>query len=243
MGTFSSKNVVKLGIYDFHFTIFYVSYFGKYFGDISEMKKKLFSFLLVFTIMVFGTTTDANAKAAFFSWGGETIEKVVDFPDTPNFQINNDYIDAGYRYKEITIFFLPLWTYDYAWCGYIPNNPTSYYPLTKKQVVSYAQMASITLPDTPELGFWTKWGGKLVLGLIIVIFFIYGLSKHEPQTFEEVETEEIEDSGIMETPDAQEKNGSVSEQEAELQRIEEMYKNSDISDEERKAMRAKVLGI
>ena len=147
------------------------------FEEISEMKKNLFSFLLVFTIMVFVTPTEAKAKAAFFSWGGETIEKIVDFPDTANFQINDDYIDAGYRYKEFTVFFLPLWTYDYAWCGYIPNNPTSYYPLTKKQVVSYAQMASVTLPDTPDLGFWKEWGGKLVLGLIIVIFLISQLPR------------------------------------------------------------------
>ena len=68
-------------------------------------------------------------------------------------------------------------------------------------------------------------------------------AENELQTFDEVETEEIENTEIMETSDAHENNRSVSEQEAELQRIEEMYKNSDISDEERKAMRAKVLGI
>jgi len=43
--------------------------------------------------------------------------------------------------------------------------------------------------------------------------------------------------------ETQSDNGSISEQEKELQRIEDMYERSLINDDERKAMRAKVLGL
>lgn len=68
-------------------------------------------------------------------------------------------------------------------------------------------------------------------------------SSGKPQTPEEVKDKVIEDAQMSDPQDTQTDHVSLSEQETELQRIEDMYEKSLINDEERKAMRAKVLGL
>jgi len=65
----------------------------------------------------------------------------------------------------------------------------------------------------------------------------------KPQTPEEVKDEVIEEPQMPDPQDTQTDIGSLSEQGTELQRIEDMYEKSVINDDERKAMREKVLGL
>jgi hypothetical protein len=145
------------------------------------MKIKYLIFACVVILTVIYNPNKSYAKFIIFSWGGGTVEKIADFPDTEYFKVNNDYIDAGYCYKEITVFFIPLFQYDFEWCGYIPES-SSYYSYSKSQIFEFAQMASISLPDhlelsfwtvSAELNFWTAWGGKSVLALILVMVILY----------------------------------------------------------------------
>ena len=98
----------------------------------------------------------------FFGWGGETIVKIADFPDTPNFQTTDgDYFDAGVMYKQITIFFLPLWNYDVRWTGYIDSD--YYVELSPEEIQEFAVVAEVSLLQAPAaLPFWDRYGGKLI---------------------------------------------------------------------------------
>src|SRR4051812_14379035 len=104
----------------------------------------------------------ANAVPIFFSWGGEKIIKIANFPNTAEFKSREGkHIDAGYRYKQISIFFMPAcfipaWNYDGQWCGYIGESD-HYLDLSRTVLTN---LSSIKLSDSPSLPFWDSYGGK-----------------------------------------------------------------------------------
>ena len=130
-------------------------------------------------------TTAHSAHAAkvpvFFSWGGEQIIKVADFPDTEDFKaLDGKYLDPGYRYKHISLFFVPIWNYSGQWCGYVGDSD-HYLDLDKAELdvlAGAAGAAGVKLPATPSLPFWDSYGGKLLL-LAVFAFFISGKSRTE----------------------------------------------------------------
>jgi hypothetical protein len=116
----------------------------------------------------------AHAAPVFFSWGGEKIIKVLPLPDTPDFKSKEGaHIDVGYRFKQITIFFIPAWNYDEYWCGYIENG-NRYIDFDKKTLDDGAAQASMIIPSGSPIPFWDAYGGKLLLLLIVFVFYGYG---------------------------------------------------------------------
>lgn len=114
-----------------------------------------------------------NAKFVFFGWGDERIIKVRDFPNIPAFMnIDGLYVDAGYRYKQIHIFFIPVWNYDATWCGYIGSDDM-YVPLSFIEVSQQAMLAGVDLPDSPLIPFWDEYGGKLLVGALLLAYIMY----------------------------------------------------------------------
>lgn len=126
----------------------------------------------------------------FFSWGGEHIAKVADFPDTPQFQTKDgQYVDPGYRYKQFKLFFVPVWNYGGKWCGYVGNSER-YLDLHKQQLDELAAAVGMTLPESPALPFWDSYGGKLVLLSVVMLVFLYGRYARDsdaPQTAAPIE--------------------------------------------------------
>lgn len=122
--------------------------------------------------VVFLVLASASVQAApvLFSWGGEEIVKVADFPNTDEFEYSRgEYVDAGYVYKQVTIFFIPVWNYDGRWVGYVGKGK-SYLELNKTQLDQLAQMANVKLPASPTLPFWHAIGGKIVFSLILLLY-------------------------------------------------------------------------
>ncbi|BDS09790.1 hypothetical protein [Aureispira anguillae] len=146
--------------------------------------------ILIFVLSLFNYQTAAARKSAFFSFGGETIIKVQDFPDTELFQMENgSYVDAGCIYKQVSIFFIPVWNYDIRWCGYTGEDG-NYVILSKEELDAIAQEASITLPATPTLSFWHSIGGKLLFVVVIGAFIAYSVFFAEEEEEEEEPKEE-----------------------------------------------------
>lgn len=127
------------------------------------------------------SATSVQAKIPiFFSWGGESIEKVEEFPDNESFMsADNHFFDAGIRYKQVSIFFIPIWNYDIEWCGYI--NDQMYLDFSKEELDSFASSANIKIPNEFQLSFWTEYGGKLLFALLVggYLFISYVGSKQE----------------------------------------------------------------
>ncbi|MEZ5426541.1 MAG: hypothetical protein R2747_09770 [Pyrinomonadaceae bacterium] len=113
----------------------------------------------------------ARAAAGFFSYGGEEVIKVADFPDTKEFyHPQHGYIDAGYVYKQVSIFFIPIWNYEGRWVGHI-GSEEKYLPMPKDLMDKLAADAGVQLPETPDLPFWEAVGGKIIFSLIILAIF------------------------------------------------------------------------
>ncbi|MFM7710579.1 MAG: hypothetical protein ACKO5C_06650 [Ferruginibacter sp.] len=131
------------------------------------MKKLL---VVCFFLCVIGTAQ--AKKPVFFTWGGETIEKVEDFPNTYDFKSSDGYfVDAGFRYKQVTIFFIPVWNYDIEWCGYISD--AYYVDLDRAKLEELSKSAGVNLPDDFPLSFWNKFGGKLVFVAVFGLLLLF----------------------------------------------------------------------
>ena len=110
----------------------------------------------------------------FFSWGGETMLQVVDFPDTTDFQTEmGEYVDAGVIYRQIIFFSLPVWNYDIRWIGYLGNR-YQYLQSDRTALEELARHAGLTLPQEPQLPSWHTHGGKLTLlvGCVFLVLII-----------------------------------------------------------------------
>lgn len=141
------------------------------------MNKKL---LIFFSIFLFSMCLDASAQFVF----GDHVIKVLDLPNTPEYLEPSDqnfgspkYLDLGIAHKQFC-FVLPVWNYgepEYVlyrekWPG---EHGADYftYVLDDEQIATFHELYGI--PLTPQIPFWDKWGGKLVLLLLLVLFFVW----------------------------------------------------------------------
>ena len=118
--------------------------------------------------------------------GGEKFYKVADLPDTFQFKVNNDFVDIGVIYKSVDIFFLPVWQSDMRYVAVIPNNTNTYYNFSEAEIMEMARSASISIPPVSmiQLDFWTAWGGKIVLLLLIALYVMYSVMMPEKREVE-----------------------------------------------------------
>ncbi|HEX9737250.1 MAG TPA: hypothetical protein VGG06_35245 [Thermoanaerobaculia bacterium] len=137
--------------------------------------------LLAFVILLSTAALPAHAAPVLFGWGGEKIAKVMDLPDTPDFRMDSgEYIDVGYRYKQLTIFFIPVWNYDEHWCGYIGRD-NRYLSLDRSDLADLVATAGLQLSDSPSKPFWDAVGGKLLIGFILLAYFGLQIRGRSPQ--------------------------------------------------------------
>lgn len=112
----------------------------------------------------------SRAEAAPFivGWGGEKIVTVAEFPDTGAFKSRGTHFDLGYRFKQITLFFIPVWNYGGTWCGSIPGDSGHFFDFDRERLETMAQAAAISLPAEPAIGAWDRYGGKALIAAIIL---------------------------------------------------------------------------
>jgi hypothetical protein len=145
------------------------------------MIKRGLSFVLIAIVASLLMSRPADAKLIFVGWGGEKIIKIADFPDTPGFKNGAKHFDLGYRFKQVTLFFVPVWNYGGAWCGAIPGDDGHFYDFSREQLENFAHAANITIPAEASLGAWDSFGGKLLVGALALAFLLYsrrGKEKH-----------------------------------------------------------------
>ena len=149
---------------------------------------------LIILLIPFAFSNELQAKFIFFGWGDEKIIKVMDLPDNEDLLAQDgDYVDLGYRYQLVTIFFVPVWNYNGNWCGYIGKDDI-YIPMTKEEWSDVFYAYGLTFPDNPNIPFWDKIGGKLLIGALLLLYIYY-------KNFDKKEEDE-QDIEIIEGDDA-----------------------------------------
>ena len=144
------------------------------------MKIKVFVLL---TLLV-ATSASASAKGGIpiLYSDGEEIEKVKDLPLREEFMIiANDgrayHADLGILHEQFSLFYIPLINYGTErYVLYtdqkIGEYDQTYWELSREEI-AYLQSEIGGIPSTPQLPFWDKWGGKLLLiGIIGIIFYV-----------------------------------------------------------------------
>ncbi|MCA9523019.1 MAG: hypothetical protein KC609_18720 [Myxococcales bacterium] len=140
---------------------------------------------LVLALAVLGVLFYAsNASAKVILWGtGEKIMKVMDLPDNQVFydvrQKKN--VDVGYIWKRFTLFFIPVWTWDGRFCGYIGQDD-KYLIIEEQKFRDLVKSQGLKFPDKPKLPFWERLGGKLALGGVLIAFLGVGLLRRRSET-------------------------------------------------------------
>jgi hypothetical protein len=119
-------------------------------------------------LLLWAGAAQAAHLPVFAQWGGEKIIKAVELPRSAIFQLRDGtHVDAGYRYKQVSVFFVPLWNYDVAWCGYVGSDD-KYVDVSREQLEQLAALANVSLPKSPDLPFWDVFGGKLLLATLVL---------------------------------------------------------------------------
>lgn len=124
---------------------------------------------LAFVFLSFGASSvQAKGIPLFYSSGTEKIVKAAEFPDTDEFRTQSgEYIDAGYKFKQVQLFWIPMWNYGGQWCGYIGKDD-AFMEIPKAELDSMASAAKVTLPKSPSLGFWNAYSGKAIVILLLL---------------------------------------------------------------------------
>ncbi len=148
------------------------------------MNKK---FLILFSVFVFSMCLEASAQFVY----GDHVIKVLDLPNTEEFIIKGDVSDnqfelmgtelcgdLGIAHKQFCIVF-PLWNYGepkyvlYRDKNMYDASSVDYYsiPLSDEDIAYFHELYGI--PLTPQIPFWDKWGGKLVILLLLILFLVW----------------------------------------------------------------------
>lgn len=130
------------------------------------MKKTLLALCLAAPFLA----APAHAKPVIYGTE-EKVIKVADLPNDERFALNPvQYLDVGYCYKQLQIFYLPVWNWNEKYCGYV--NDSTYTDTTREE---FLEVAKATGLDTawddgkPKISVWERIGGKAALGGIVLL--------------------------------------------------------------------------
>lgn len=133
---------------------------------------------LVATGVLAAAPQPAQAGVPIVYSTGEVLSKVVTLPSDERFTTaTGQHVDLGYRYRELSIFWIPLWQWDGKWCGHVGSDK-EYIDLAPADVQAIVKEAGVTLPANP-ISFWHAWGGKLVASAILLVLLMMGLANRD----------------------------------------------------------------
>lgn len=133
------------------------------------------------------------------TYSGDMVIKVQNLPDTETYEIDGHYVDLGISFKEEGVDILglkiPDKTYgDIQYVLYYKSKMIEFdsynwhsYTLDPDDVQYFVDVFGI--PPEPQLNWWHRWGGKVILypfyavgGIIVLLFlwaFLKGILKKE----------------------------------------------------------------
>ncbi|MCF3110683.1 hypothetical protein LL912_18010 [Niabella sp. CC-SYL272] len=136
--------------------------------------------LAVFFVL---NTHHAQARLKIPFGNREVLQTAADLPDTDAYLLpdNKHYLDLGVLHEEYNIaYILPLWiTKEPRLVGYDKQRAT-FYELTGEQLREILTENKLEEQKLLRLGFYTRYGGKLV-ALVILSLIIYGFLPSKPK--------------------------------------------------------------
>lgn len=138
------------------------------------MKKKLF---LLSVVAIFATSF-VSAKAKVPIGKIEKMEIVADLPDTEEYvekEGSKEYLDLARIHEEYNIaWIIPAWITQEPKLVLAQKDSDQYFELTNEQLDKILSDNKLDKDSLLGLGFYTRYGGKLIL-LLIIALIIYGI--------------------------------------------------------------------
>lgn len=131
------------------------------------------------------TTNSVSAKAKIPFGKVDVIEFVADLPDTEKYAVkegSKEYLDLARIHQEYTIaWIIPAWITQEPKLVLAKKESAEYYELTNEQLEQIISENKLNKENLVQLGFYARYGGKLIL-LVIIGLIIYGIfSKSKPK--------------------------------------------------------------
>lgn len=137
---------------------------------------KLITSMLVITMTILSQSISLKARIPIPYGEAEKIIKIVDLPDTEDFQLEDGtYFDIGSMYTINHVLWLAYSNTEPEIVGYIEGKDDEYLELTPEQLEQIAALANVEIPAEGEVSFFHKIVGKVVLGLIgaFILYTLY----------------------------------------------------------------------
>ncbi|WP_289662808.1 hypothetical protein [Flavobacterium panacagri] len=127
-------------------------------------KQPLFIALI---IMLFSNSIAAKVKIPFGE--REVLNKVYDLPNTDEFKLKDgNFMDLATLHKEFNIaYFLPLYIMEEPKIVGYDEKTEAFYDIPQNEIDEIIASQKLKKENLLQLPFYTKYGGKLVAGLII----------------------------------------------------------------------------
>lgn len=108
-----------------------------------------------------------------FSRDHYKVIKALDFPNTKVLKHGDDqYIDLGYRYRQMIVLFVPVWNFPGEWVGYI-GSAEKHIELSEKRLQVILNFYDLKIPENPPIPVWDTIGGKCVILGLILLYVVY----------------------------------------------------------------------
>lgn len=112
-----------------------------------------------------------------YGWGDEKLHTVIDLPndETTYDEELKGHINVGYFYKQLWVFWIPMWNWDGQYCILKEGDNDTYYPLSEEELEDLKKAYNLDLPSNP-IPFWDKIGGKLIVIAVVVALLVLDAS-------------------------------------------------------------------
>lgn len=145
------------------------------------MKKKI----LLLAVVTFFAVNGVSAKAKIPFGKMDVIEIVADLPDTEMYAVkegSKEYLDLARIHQEYNIAWIfPAWITQEPKLVLAKKESDEYYELTNEQLDQLIKDNQLNQESLIQLGFYKRYGAKLIL-LLIIGLIIYGIfSKSKPK--------------------------------------------------------------
>lgn len=151
----------------------------------TDMTKKAF----LMTIIAFSVSIMASAKVRIPFGKIDKIEIVANLPDNEKYTVSEgskEYLDLATLHQEYNIaWVIPAWITQEPKLVLAKKDSDVYYELTDQQLAEIIKDNKLDKESLLQLGLYTRYGGKVILILLIGLI-IYGIypSKDEEETGE-----------------------------------------------------------
>lgn len=140
--------------------------------------------LLLSAVSIF-TTNSVSAKAKIPFGKVDVIEIVADLPDTEKYlaeEGSKEYLDLARIHQEFNIAWIfPAWITQEPKLVLTKKESNEYFDLSNEQLDQLISDNKLNKESLVKLGFYARYGGKLIL-LLIIGLIIYGIfSKAKPK--------------------------------------------------------------